>query len=158
MCWWCSCSGKCSSGSCVSACEFDGLESCVCDTGCFLHCIFHFVHCILFIVYCNFMFQLIFNIVSLTSLPVFLFRNVCVVCCSDGVSVVPLSLHGASNTVSQQKQDTKLLPITSPKLINWFSNLFTDGLRSKFSTNLCLKIPPRLKHVVTLPCEIWMSV
>jgi len=49
-----------------------------------------------FIVYCNFMFQLIFNIVSLTSLPVFLFCNVCVVCCSDGVSVVPLSLHGAS--------------------------------------------------------------
>ena len=59
-------------------------------------------------------------------------------------------------TASQKKQDTKFLPITSPN-INRFSNFFTDGLRSKFATNSCLNIPPCLKRVATLPCEIWMS-
>ena len=37
-----------------------------------------------------------------------------------------------------------------------FKTFFTDGL-SKFATKLCLNIPPRLKHVATLPCEIWKS-
>jgi len=49
------------------------------------------------------------------------------------------------------------MPITSPN-INQFSNFFfTDGLGSKFATNVCLKIPPRRRHVATLPCEIRMS-
>ena len=35
---------------------------------------------------------------------------------------------------------------------------FTDGLRSKFATNSCLNIPPRLKHVTTLPCcQGWVA-
>ena len=38
-----------------------------------------------------------------------------------------------------------------------FQNSFTGRLTSKFATNLCLNIPPRLKYVATLPCEISMS-
>jgi len=56
-------------------------------------------------------------------------------------------------TVSQkQKQDTKLLAKTS--LLPDFQILFTSRLGSKFATNSCLDIPPRFKHVTTLPCEI----
>ena len=55
-------------------------------------------------------------------------------------------------TVSQKKQDTKLLAITS--LLSDFQNFFTNGLSSKFATNSCLNIPPHLKDVATLPCEI----
>ena len=58
--------------------------------------------------------------------------------------------------MTHKKQDTKLLAITSPTIIR-FSNFFTAGLSSKFATNLCLNIPPRIKHVATLPCEIRMS-
>ena len=59
-------------------------------------------------------------------------------------------------TLWVKKQDTKLLPITSPN-INRFSNFFTDGLGGKFATNLCLNIPPHIKDVATLPCKIRMS-
>ena len=40
-----------------------------------------------------------------------------------------------------------------------FKIFFTSRLSSKFATktNSCLDIPPRLKHVATLPCEIWMQ-
>ena len=38
-----------------------------------------------------------------------------------------------------------------------FQNSFTDRLTSKIATNSYLNIPPHLKHVATLPCEIWMS-
>jgi len=57
-----------------------------------------------------------------------------------------------------KKQDTKLLPITSPN-INRISIFFTDGLSSKFAANSCLNISPCLKRVATLPCVglIWMS-
>ena len=34
-----------------------------------------------------------------------------------------------------------------------FQNSFTGRLTGKFATN-CLNIPPRLKYVATLPCEI----
>jgi len=34
---------------------------------------------------------------------------------------------------------------------------FTSQLSRKFATNSCLNIPPRFKHVATLPCEIWMQ-
>jgi len=33
----------------------------------------------------------------------------------------------------------------------------TNGLMSKFAVKLLLKIPPHLKYVTTLPCEILMS-
>ena len=74
-----------------------------------------------------------------------------------------LSIHKCAeiilnNTIHREskKQDIKLLPITSPNM-NRFSNFFTDELSSKFKRNSCLNIPPRLKHVATLPCEIWKS-
>ena len=38
-----------------------------------------------------------------------------------------------------------------------FQNSFTGGLTSKFVTNSYLNIPPHLKYVATLPCEVWMS-
>ena len=53
----------------------------------------------------------------------------------------------------KKKQDTKLLPITSPN-VNHFQNSFTGRLTGKFATKSCLNIPPRLKYVATLPCEI----
>ena len=54
------------------------------------------------------------------------------------------------------KKDTKLLPITSPNT-NRFSNFFslTDSVVNLQQNRL--NIPPRLKHVASLPCEIWMS-
>jgi len=80
--------------------------------------------------------------------------------CSSQTSVqqhlLPCKNHLFIHCESKKKQDTKFLPITSPN-INRFSNFFTDGLRSKFATNSCLNIPPCLKRVATLPCEIWMS-
>ena len=59
-------------------------------------------------------------------------------------------------TVSQKKQDTKLLPITFPN-INWFSKFFTARLTGEFVTNSYLNIPLHIKYVATLPCKIWMS-
>ena len=38
-----------------------------------------------------------------------------------------------------------------------FQNSFTGRLIGKFTTNSYLNIPPHLKYVATLPCEIWMS-
>ena len=59
-------------------------------------------------------------------------------------------------TVSQKKQYTKLLATTSLTIIR-FLFFFTGRLGSKFANNFCLNIPPRFKHVATLPCEIWMQ-
>jgi len=56
----------------------------------------------------------------------------------------------ANTSLTSTPWVTKLLPITSPT--------FTHRLRGKFATNLHLHIPPDFKYVVTLPCEIWMSV
>ena len=71
-------------------------------------------------------------------------------CCD---SFLPRDVHRES-----KKQDTKLLAITSPTIsLSDFQNFFTIGLGSKFATNSCITIPPRFKHVATLPCEIWMS-
>ena len=58
------------------------------------------------------------------------------------------------HTVSQ-KQDTKLLPITSPVLTD-FHNSFTDRLSNKFATKRYLNILPHLRYVATVTCEIWM--
>ena len=38
-----------------------------------------------------------------------------------------------------------------------FQNSFTGRLTGKFATKSYLNIPPHLKYVATLPCEIWMS-
>ena len=35
-----------------------------------------------------------------------------------------------------------------------FRNSFTGRLTGKFATNTYLNIPPRLKYVATLPCEV----
>jgi len=59
-------------------------------------------------------------------------------------------------TVSQKKTTLN----TCPQLHQiWtdFQTFFTDGLSSKFATNSCLNIPPRLKNIATLPFEIWKS-
>jgi len=53
----------------------------------------------------------------------------------------------------ESKNDTKLLPITSPN-IKIFKKKFTDRLNGKFATNSYLNTPPHLKYVATLPCEI----
>jgi len=64
-----------------------------------------------------------------------------------------LRLHARIIHRESKKQDTKLLAITSPTIIR-FSKFFHYRLGSKFATNSCLNIPPRFKHVATLPCEI----
>jgi len=79
---------------------------------------------------------------------------VCVCDPSKVEMIVPMSRRDRYKyTVSQKKQYTKLLPISSPN-INRFSIFFADRLIGKFATNLCLCIPPHLKCVATLPCEI----
>ena len=57
-------------------------------------------------------------------------------------------------TMSQKKQDTKLLPITSPKwmLIDFETLSLTTS--DKFATKLYLNIPQHLKYVAILPCEM----
>jgi len=45
------------------------------------------------------------------------------------------------------------LPITSQN-VNQYSIFFTDRLTGKFATELYLNIPPHLKYVAILPCEI----
>jgi len=55
--------------------------------------------------------------------------------------------------LSLKKQDTKLLPITSPN-INDFRNSFNVRFSRKFVTKLYLNTPPNTKCVATLPCEI----
>jgi len=52
-----------------------------------------------------------------------------------------------------KKQDTKLLPTTSPN-INRFSVFLAHRLSGKFATNSYLNIPPYRKYVATTPCEI----
>ena len=38
-----------------------------------------------------------------------------------------------------------------------FQTIFTDRLTGKFTANSYLNVPPHLKCVATLPCEIKMS-
>ena len=60
-------------------------------------------------------------------------------------------------TLCLKKQDTKLLPITSPNVNRFSKFCHWQTHCGKFATNAYLNIPPHLKHVATLPCEIWMS-
>ena len=39
-------------------------------------------------------------------------------------------------------------------MLTGFQKSFTDILSGKFATNTYLNIPPQLKYVATLPCEI----
>ena len=55
-----------------------------------------------------------------------------------------------------KKHYTKLLPINSPN-INRFSIFFAGRLSGKFSTKPFLDIPPPIKYIATLPCEMRMS-
>ena len=73
--------------------------------------------------------------------------------CRCGCAFSSLFLHRVS-----EKQDTKLLLITSPT-INRFKTNFTPGLGSKFATNYsCLNVPSRFKHVATLTTLCNMNV
>jgi len=72
----------------------------------------------------------------------------------DELSTQMLMLQATMQTTPRvKKQDTKLLAITSLTIIR-FSKFFSNRLGSKFATNSCLYIPPRFKHIATLPCEI----
>ena len=62
---------------------------------------------------------------------------------------------GSRYTPWVKKQDTTLAH-NFPN-INRFSKFFRCRLSGKFATNSRLNIPPHLKYVATLPCEIWMS-
>ena len=55
-----------------------------------------------------------------------------------------------------KKQDTKLLPITSPNINRFSKFFFTSRLRRKSVTKQYLNTPPHPKCVATLPCEISM--
>ena len=59
-------------------------------------------------------------------------------------------------TVSQKKQGTTILSITSPN-VDRFSIFFTDRFTSKYATKSSLTIPPHLKGVAVLPCETSVS-
>jgi len=75
---------------------------------------------------------------------------------TNGQYICLATIHTLLIHLESKKQDTKLLAITSLNIIR-FSKFFTSRLGSKFATNSCLNIPPRFKHVATLPCEIWMQ-
>ena len=66
---------------------------------------------------------------------------------------IPLHLK---YTVSQKNKTPNSWPLLH-LLLSDFQNFFTSRLGSKFATNSCLNIPPRFKHVTTLPCEIRMQ-
>ena len=58
-------------------------------------------------------------------------------------------------TVSQKKTLNSCLKL--PQIVTDFQNSFAVRLIGKFATNSYLNIPPNLKYIATLPCEIWMS-
>ena len=53
-----------------------------------------------------------------------------------------------------QKSIQRSLHITSSNTMSDFQNSFTVTFSLKFAIPLLLNIPPHLKHVATLPCEI----
>jgi len=59
-------------------------------------------------------------------------------------------------TVSQKKQSTIILSITSPN-VDWFSKFFIDRFASKYATKSSLTILPHLTCVAELPCETSVS-
>jgi len=58
--------------------------------------------------------------------------------------------------VSQKKQGTTILSITSPN-VDRFSIFFTDRFTGKYATTSSLTIPSHLKDVAELPCETSVS-
>ena len=66
--------------------------------------------------------------------------------------VVPL--HRESK---KAKKDTNSFLSQFCQILSGFQNTFTITLSKKFTIKLSLNIPPYLKCVVTLPCEILMS-
>jgi len=67
-----------------------------------------------------------------------------------------LTVYISNYTVSQ-KNKTLNSCLWLPQMLTGFQNSFTDRLTGKFATKSCLNIPPHLKYLGTLPCEIWMS-
>jgi len=59
-------------------------------------------------------------------------------------------------TVSQKKQDTKLLFVSSPN-IDRFLKFFYCYTRQEICNKKILQISPHLKGVATLPCEILVN-
>jgi len=57
--------------------------------------------------------------------------------------------------IVSQKMDTSTIVVTCQILVD-FQNSFTRGLSSEFVAKQSLKIPPNLKCVAALPCEIFM--
>jgi len=47
-----------------------------------------------------------------------------------------------------------LYALTSSILLTIFQNYFTVRIKRKFVIKLSLKIPPHIKYVATLPCEM----
>ena len=68
-------------------------------------------------------------------------------------AVVFLKLKLYIHRESKKKQDTILLSIASPKSTD-FQNSFTVRLSKKLAIKLSLKIPPHLRCIATLPCEM----
>ena len=89
-------------------------------------------------------------LVQLCAILLFLWTPV-----SARILALVLQLYTVSQKNKTQKQDTKLLPITSPN-IDRFTKFFTVRLSRKFVTKSHFNSPPRSKCVATLPCEISM--
>ena len=79
---------------------------------------------------------------------------------SDECQHLPILARGDILNIYTLNKKTRHQTL-SDNFTNWresdFQNFFTSGLGSKFATNLCLNIPPRFKHVTTLPFEIYMQ-
>ena len=56
-----------------------------------------------------------------------------------------------------KKQDTKFSWLELPQMLTDFQNSFTGWLSGKFATNSYLNIPPHLRYMATLPCEVLVS-
>jgi len=56
-----------------------------------------------------------------------------------------------------QKSEPQMLYIYLRRILADFQFFFTVTTSRKFASQQSLTIPPHLKHVATLPCEIFMS-
>jgi len=70
-------------------------------------------------------------------------------------NTVEYPFAGFSVSTYTQKIGTIVLYALTLPNINRFSKLFYFRIRRKFVIILLLKIPPHLKCVATLPCEMW---
>ena len=98
----------------------------------------------------------------------FLYRPNVTYCCFATFSVAPfskfiprfsrVSLHFIFKTYRVgQKKYANVIYTWLRQILSDFQNSFTVTFSWKFAIKLLLNIPPHLKHVATLPCEILMS-